>query len=221
MPRPTTLETAPGKAILINEAAAATGVSARKINRLIDDAVLPKSACVKLGSRRAVRAYAVPIVGFVASDGSKLSKGTRLEAMRMIEKFSKENWPRLCDEPEHAKLLRFESGTVMISLGESVSAAMEGLNKLNEAFRRIVTNSEVRGGIPVVRGTRISVYEVADALATDGPETILVDFPALSREDVEASALYAKAHPRTGRPRTSSKLRRLISEKTVHLTDTH
>ena len=98
---------------------------------------------------------------------------------------------------------------------------MAGLNKLNDAFRRIVTASEVRGGIPVVRGTRISVYEVVDALAADGPETILVDFPALSREDIEASALYAKAHPRTGRPRAGSKFRRLVSEKTVHLTDAH
>ena len=221
MPSQPNLEIAPSKAILINEAAAATGVPARAINRLIDDAVLPRTACVKLGSRRAVRAYAVPMVSFGASDGSKLSKGTRLEAMRMIEKFAKENWSRLRDEPEHAALLRFESGCVMISLGESVSAAMAGLNRLNDAFRRIVLDPDVRGGIPVVRGTRISVHEVADALAADGLETALEDFPALSREDIEASALYAKAHPRTGRPRVGSKLRRLVSEETVGLTDAH
>ena len=221
MSSPTNIEIAPGKAILINEAAAATGVPARKINRLIDDAVLPRSACVKLGSRRAVRAYAVPMVSFGASDGSKLSKGMRLKAMRMIEKFARENWPRLRDEPEHARPLRFESGCVMISLGEPVSAAMAGLNRLNDAFRRIVEDPEIRGGIPVVRGTRISVHEVADALAADGLETALENFPALSREDVEASALYAKAHPRTGRPRVGSKFRRLVSEETVDLTDTH
>ena len=221
MPSPPTLEISPSKAILINEVAAATGVSARNINRLIDDAVLPKSACVKFGSRRAVRAYAVPMVSFGASDGLKLSKGTRLEAMRMIEKFAKEHWPRLCDEPGHARLLRFESGCVMISLGEPVRAAMTGLNRLNDAFRRIVKDTEVRGGVPIVRGTRISVYEVADALAADGLDTTLVDFPALSSEDVEASALYAKARPRTGRPRADSTLRRLVSERTVDLTDAH
>ena len=219
MPSPTTLEMAPGKEILISEAAAATGVSARKINRLIDDAVLPKSVCVKLGSRRAVRAYAVPMVSFGASDGSKLSKSTRLEVMRMIEKFAKENWHRLRDEPGHATLLRFESGCVMISLGGPVSAAMAGLNKLNDAFSRIVEDSEVRGGIPVVRETRISVYDVADSLAADGLETTLEDFPTLSREDVEAAVLYVKARPRTGRPRADSKLRRLVSEETVELTN--
>ena len=130
MPTSNTTEIAPSKAILINEAAVATGVSVRKINRLIDDAVLPKSVCLKLGARRALRAFAVPMVSFGASDGTKLSKSMRLEAMRMIEKFAKENWPRLRDDPEHAKLLRFESGCVMISLGEPVSNAIACLNKL-------------------------------------------------------------------------------------------
>ena len=210
---------APGKAILINEAAIATGVSARKINRLIDDAVLPKSVCTKVGTRRALRAFAVPMVSFGASDGAKLSKRMRLEAMRMIEKFTKENWPRLCNEPEHARLLRFESGCIIICLGEPVSAAMAGLNQLSDALYRIVKEPKVRGGLPVVRGTRISVYEIADALLSDGLEIALEDFPVLSREDAEAAALYARAHPRTGRPLTSSGSRHLVSEETVDLTD--
>ena len=210
---------APGKAILINEAAVVTGVSARKINRLIDDAVLPKSVCTKVGTRRALRAFAVPMVNFGASDGAKLSKRMRLEAMRMIEKFTKENWPRLCNEPEHARLLRFESGCIIISLGEPVSAAMAGLNQLSDALYRIVKEPKVRGGLPVVRGTRISVYEIADALLSDGLEIALEDFPVLSRENVEAAALYARAHPRTGRPLTGSGSRHLVSEETVDLTD--
>ena len=209
---------APGKAILINEAAVATGVSARKINRLIDDAVLPKSVCIKVGTRRALRAFAVPMVSFGASDGAKLSKRMRLEAMRMIEKFTKENWPRLCNEPEHARLLRFESGCIIISLGEPVSVAMAGLNQLSDALYRIVKEPKVRGGLPVVRGTRISVYEIADALLSDGLEIALEDFPVLSREDAEAAALYARAHPRTGRPLTGSGSRQLVYEETVDLT---
>ena len=210
---------APGKAILINEAAVATGVSARKINRLIDDAVLPKSVCTKVGTRRALRAFAAPMVSFGASEGAKLSKRMRLEAIRMIEKFTKENWPRLCNEPEHARLLRFESSCIIVSLGEPVSAAMAGLNQLSDALYRIVKEPEVRGGLPVVRGTRISVYEIADALLSDGLEIALEDFPVLSREDAEAAALYARAHPRTGRPLTGSGSRHLVSEETVDLTD--
>jgi len=195
------------------------GLPARKINRLIDDAVLPRSVRIKLGTRRALRAFAVPMVSFGASDGAKLSKGMRLEAMRMIEKFAKENRPRLRDEPKHAKHLRFESGCLVISLGESVSAAMAGLNKLGDALRRIIEYPDIRGGLPVMRGTRVSVYEIADALAADGLEITLEDFPALGREDVEAAALYAKAHPWTGRPRSDPNPRRMVSEETVDLTD--
>jgi uncharacterized protein (DUF433 family) len=157
------------------------------------------------------------MVSFGASDGAKLSKGMRLEAMRRIEKFAKENWPLLRDEPGYARRLRFESGCVSIALGEPVSMAMAGLNRLGAALRRIVEDPEVRGGLPVVRGTRISVYDIADALSADGIETTLEDFPNLGREDVEAAELYAKAHPRTGRPRIESRSRRRISEEIVGL----
>ena len=96
---------------------------------------------------------------------------------------------------------------------------MAGLNKLSDVRRCIVEDPEVRGGLPVVYGTRISVYEIADALSSDGLEITLEDFSALSREDVEAAAFYARAHPQKGRPLTGSGSRRLVSEETVDLTD--
>lgn len=160
----------------------------------------------------------MPMAGFGASDGAKLSRNTRLEAMRVIERFAKKNWLLLCDEPWHAKPLRFESGCIVVFLGEPVSAAMEGLNRLSAARRRVIEDPEVRGGIPVVRGTRIGVYEIVDALAADGIETTLEDFPVLSREDIEAAELFARVRPRTGRPRASVGHRRLVSEETVSLT---
>ena len=96
---------------------------------------------------------------------------------------------------------------------------MVGLNKLSDALHRIVKEPKVRDGLPVVRGTRIGAYEIADALASDGLETTLEDFPALSREDVEAAALYARAHPRTGRPLIGSGSRALVSEDIIDLID--
>ena len=53
--------------------------------------------------------------------------------------------------------------------------------------------------------------EVAAALAADGIEAILEDFPALTREDVEAAEIYAEAHPRIGRPR-AARAGRLVTE---------
>jgi len=211
---------APGRAIPINEASVVTGISVRKINGLIDDEILPKSVRVK-GNRKALRALAMPMVRFGASDGAKLNRSLRLEAMRRIEKFARENWPRLCRDPEHAECLRLESGCIVVSLGTPIREAMAGLNRLADAETRVVEDPEIRGDIPVMRGTRIGVHEVADALAGDGMDVALEDFPALSREDVEAAALHAKAHPRakvrprTGRPRASGDPRRLVSERVL------
>lgn len=213
----TTLEIAPDRAILVNEAAAVTGIPVRRINRMIDDGILPKSVCVKVGQRRALRASAVPMVGFGASDGTRLSKRMRLEAMRKIGKFTKENWPQLRADPEHAKPLYIRKGCLVVHLGEPVSAAMAGLNKWEDALRRVVRDPEIRGGLPILRGTRVGVHEIAGALRADGIEMVLEDFPSLCRRDVEAAALYAEAHPKTGRPRKSADPRRLVSEKSVDL----
>ena len=208
---------APSQSILIQEVAVATGISTRKINRLIDDAVLPQSLCVKIGNRRALHAFAVPMVGFGAADGAKLSKDIRLKAMRLIGTFAKKHWRHLCQEPEYAKRLQLQNGCIVIALGKPVSETMAGLNKWVEAQLRIVKDPEIRGGIPVVRGTRVGVYEVASAFAIDGVDIVLEGFPALSREDVEAAVLYAKVYPITRRPRANVGSRRLVSKDVMNL----
>ncbi len=81
--------------IPLNEVASSTGVPVREINRLIDDGFLPKSAIVESGDHRAVRAFAVSMVAFAASNAPNLNRELRREALRVIEKFVKEHWNRL------------------------------------------------------------------------------------------------------------------------------
>ena len=59
---------APDRAMSINEACAATGLSARKINQLIDEEVLPDSVCLKHGSARALLAHSMPMAVLYACD---------------------------------------------------------------------------------------------------------------------------------------------------------
>ena len=57
---------------------------------------------------------------------------------------------------------------------------------------RIVIDPEVCGGRPIIAGTRIRVSDILDALAAgDGIDELLADFPYLSREDINASLVYA------------------------------
>lgn len=59
-------------------------------------------------------------------------------------------------------------------------------------IKRIVVNPEVCGGRPIIVGTRMRVADILDMLAggTAAAE-ILIDFPYISAEDIQASLAYA------------------------------
>jgi uncharacterized protein (DUF433 family) len=57
---------------------------------------------------------------------------------------------------------------------------------------RIMINSEVLSGKPVIKGTRIPVYLIVELLASGMTEKeILRQYPSLRIEDVKAALLYA------------------------------
>lgn len=65
-------------------------------------------------------------------------------------------------------------------------------------LRRIVSDPEVLGGEPCIRGTRIHVAVVLDSLAEGLTPTDIVDhYPPLNEEDVRAAVAYAAELART------------------------
>lgn len=57
---------------------------------------------------------------------------------------------------------------------------------------RITTEPGIRGGKPIIRGLRITVYDVLDYLASGmSEEAILRDFPELEQEDIRACLAFA------------------------------
>jgi len=57
---------------------------------------------------------------------------------------------------------------------------------------RIVSDPNVCGGDPIIKGTRIPVYVVLDHLAAgDDYDTVLANFPRLTRDDILACLQYA------------------------------
>lgn len=59
-------------------------------------------------------------------------------------------------------------------------------------LERIVINPAVRSGKPVVRGTRITVTDVLEYLASGmTQDEILADFPDLDAEDIRAVLAFA------------------------------
>jgi uncharacterized protein (DUF433 family) len=62
------------------------------------------------------------------------------------------------------------------------------------AYERITVNPVQMGGLPCIRGMRITVSAVLGQLAGgQSVEDVLADFPYLEREDVFAALEYAAA----------------------------
>jgi uncharacterized protein (DUF433 family) len=62
-----------------------------------------------------------------------------------------------------------------------------------ELLKRITVNPGTLVGKPTIRGMRISVEQILDALAAGVPEQeLLEDYPALEPDDIRAVLLYAR-----------------------------
>lgn len=65
-----------------------------------------------------------------------------------------------------------------------------------------ILDPDVLGGTPVIRNTRIPVYDVAASVAKGLPlNRILAAYPGLTAEMANLAVLYATANPQRGRPR--------------------
>lgn len=93
-------------------------------------------------------------------------------------------------------------GPLQLSIGRDIDEVVEKLGQVERANAFVISDPDVRGGEPVVRGTRITVAMLAD-LSRQGAsrEELLEDYPALTEESLDAALLFAKLYPRRGRPR--------------------
>ncbi|GIW24168.1 DUF433 domain-containing protein [Meiothermus sp.] len=61
----------------------------------------------------------------------------------------------------------------------------------SELLSRISSNPEMLRGRPRIKGTRIAVHMVLEALASQmSVEEVLVQWPELTRQDIQAALLY-------------------------------
>ena len=66
------------------------------------------------------------------------------------------------------------------------------MKKDEQLLERIAVNPKVMAGKPVIRGTRLTVEYILNLLAHGATvEEILVEYPGLSRENIQACILFA------------------------------
>jgi len=82
-----------------------------------------------------------------------------------------------------------------------IDAARRRLALCERARKLIVSDPEIMGGTPVIRGTRITARSILGRIEAGDPiESILEDYPYLHRDSVEAAVFHAQANPPRGRP---------------------
>ncbi|MGA2128184.1 MAG: DUF433 domain-containing protein [Xanthobacteraceae bacterium] len=105
--------------------------------------------------------------------------------------------------PERLLTARWHlSPGIDIRPGELLAAVRDRVTWYARARDRwIEQNPGIKGGTPVVKGTRVSVYSIRGRIDHgDTVEDVLEDNPDLPRDAIEAALAYARANPLIGRP---------------------
>lgn len=176
-----------------SEAAVVAGVSVRDVHRMIDEHILPE-ALYTATQTRSFKSQACALISFYFRAANRL---TSEERQRTITRAS-------ASTPE-AQTIQDEFLT--IDLAPFHKEVEERLERLRAAQEIVVSDPEILRGTPVIRGTRVPVYDVAASVASGVPmERILSGYPSLKRKQVELAALYVEANPQRGRPRQKTSL---------------
>jgi len=186
-----------------SEAAVVSAVSVRDIHRVIDEGILPDNFFGG-GTGRQVLAAACSLIAFYFESAKRLTSEERLWAI-------KNAGPRLQGAPTLAPLLNedwtLRDEFLTIDLAPFLRKTWERLLRLERARTMVIASPDVLSGTPVIRGTRVPVYDVAASFAADIPmDRILAAYPSLDADKIELAALYAEAIPPRGRPRHNPEL---------------
>jgi uncharacterized protein (DUF433 family) len=128
----------------------------------------------------------------------KLALPLPVTVKRKIRRWVRETEPYRTESGSELQL----GDALVVRWSPEVSAtvhAAESYARLREQW--IETDPSIKGGEPVIRGTRIGVRAVAQRIEHgDTVQTLTEDYPHIPAEAFQTAYTYAKAHPRRGRP---------------------
>ncbi len=173
------------------EAAFIAGVSVRDVHRMIDEHILPDRLFDSQESRSFKRQACI-FISFYFGSADRLTAEERQRTIALASKIG--DWSK-------AKTT-VQDEFLTIDFASFSKGVEERLDRLRAARDLVVTDPEILSGTPVIRGTRVPVYDVAASVASGiSIERILSSYPSLKRDQVELAALFAVANPLRGRPR--------------------
>jgi uncharacterized protein (DUF433 family) len=188
------------------EAAWLTELSPKTINATIDRGELGRSPRPRSAGARARRLGPADVVYLVLRKelSDVLSAAAKRELYeRLVEVLSRRGLALQSTDGRGADFeIELAGGVIRVEMKGALRRLSKRWQALERAADVVVSDPGIRGGEPVIRGTRIPVYLIADLLSqgADARE-ILEDYPSLSANTVRSALAYAQTHPRRGRPR--------------------
>ena len=175
-----------------SEAAVITGVPLSAVHKAIDAGPLGKERAREPGKRTLLKTDVIYLAAISIFDPT---------LMQLTDQAKERLWKAISATPNVRKIMLAEG--LNLDLNRVVARVWANTTLLDRARKMVVVNPAIRGGEPILRGTRIGVYEVAamakDATADERAE-ILAGYPTLKEEQLDLALIFATAYPRRGRP---------------------
>ena len=186
------------------EAAVVASVTVRDVNRVIDERILPDEmySVARDGTRRFFVDSCV-LIAFYFKTANQLTAEERIKTIAHASARLPSVWT---NEGSRRKASRGKwvvtEDFLTIDLAPFAKNVRGQFARLQQAGALVVEDPEILGGAPVIRNTRIPVYDVAaSAAAGISTHRLLAAYSGLTARSLELAALYAKANPQRGRPR--------------------
>lgn len=173
------------------EVAEITGLSVGVLDKAIEQKVLP---VYRRGNQSFLRSEDLAVVVLLQNTPLPLP----ITVKRQIKRWVRDTKPY--QRGARAELSISDALIVRWTpaVSDTINAA-ETYAKLRD--RWIESNPQIKGGEPVIRGTRIGVRGVAQRIEQGEKLKVLTeDYPAIPAEAFRTAHTYARAHPRRGRP---------------------
>lgn len=174
------------------EAASLAGVSLSAVDKAIEQGIL--ASRTGRGPRHSVLSgNDVAVLAILGRAPLRLP----ISAKRQIRE-----WVRAMEPDSRAGAEFALSPVVVVRYDEEAAqraSAAERYARLRD--EHIEVNPEIQAGEPVIRGTRTTVSSIAARLeAGESIDDLVDDYPHIPREAMDAALVYARTHPRRGRP---------------------
>jgi len=188
------------------EAAWLSELSPKTINATIDRGEIGRSPRARSKTARARRLGAADVVYLVLrKELSEVLSATAKRELydRLVEAVSRRGLVLQSTDDRRADFeIELAGGVIRVEMKRVLRRLSKRWQALERAADVVVSDPEIRGGEPVIRGTRVPVYLIADLMSqgADARE-ILEDYPSLTANTVRSALAYAQTHPRRGRPR--------------------